>query len=131
IHRYDAMNWSMAVDGILFWWLMLGPRRAEDPAWIRYGARVVILFLIMFPQIAIGAYLALTRHIVYHVYAVCGRAWDVSPIVDQHVGGLLTWIPAAMMSVFAMLVILRRVLREEAASRPPVRVLQPEIEVQR
>ncbi|MGH8229639.1 MAG: cytochrome c oxidase assembly protein [Steroidobacteraceae bacterium] len=116
IHRYDAMNWSMAVDGILFWWLMLGPRRAHGLVSIGYGARVVILFLIMLPQIAIGAYIALTRHLIYDVYAICGRAWAVSPITDQHLGGLLTWIPAAMMSVFAMLVILRRVLLAEAAA---------------
>ncbi len=33
------------------------------------------------------------------IYAACGRAWDLSPMDDQQLGGLLTWIPAAMMSL--------------------------------
>lgn len=116
IHLYKVMNWSMAVDGILFWWLMLAPRREQGRAAIGYPWRIVIVFLVAIPQIALGAYISLRSGLLYDVYAICGRAWSINPITDQQIGGLLTWIPAAMMSVVAMLVILRRMIDEDAAA---------------
>ena len=111
---YLLMNWSMAIDGLLFWWLMLAPRgggHLVDPG---YGTRIVVLVAVMFPQIAIGAFIALGPSDLYDVYAVCGRAFPLSPAQDQLYGGLITWIPAAMMSVVGALTLLRRWRREEA-----------------
>ncbi|MGH8259576.1 MAG: cytochrome c oxidase assembly protein [Steroidobacteraceae bacterium] len=111
--RYRIMNWSVAVDGLLFWWLMLAPRRAQGSAAIGYPTRILIVCLVALPQILLGAYIALHSTVLFDVYAVCGRAWAIAPLTDQELGGLLTWIPAAMMSGVAMLVILRRLLIEE------------------
>jgi putative membrane protein len=118
IDRYRAMNWGMAVDGILFWWLMLAPRRAQGRAAVGYPTRILIVCLVALPQILLGAYIALHSTVLFDVYAVCGRAWNLSPLTDQELGGLLTWIPAAMMSGVAMLVILRRLLIEEGEKTP-------------
>lgn len=104
---YDAMNWGMALDGLLFWWLMLNPRPSGSSATIGYGQRIVVLFLVMPPQIIIGAYIALSHSDLYSIYALCGRLWPLSPTVDQQLGGLITWIPAAMMSVLGILIVLR------------------------
>jgi putative membrane protein len=114
VNRYRAMNWGMAIDGILFWWLMLAPRRDQGSAAIGYPLRILLVCLVALPQIFLGAYIALHGTTLFDVYAICGRAWAISPITDQQIGGLLTWIPAAMMSGVAMLVILRRLLNEEA-----------------
>jgi hypothetical protein len=35
---YAVMNWSMVLDGILFWWLVLDPR-PSPPARVSYGVR--------------------------------------------------------------------------------------------
>lgn len=105
---YWLMNLSMGVDGLLFWWFMLDPRPpGSTPNTYSIGVRILVLWAVMPPQIVIGAYIALARHEIYSVYAVCGRAFPISPIVDQQLGGLITWIPAAMMSVLATLVLLR------------------------
>lgn len=119
IHRYLAMNWGMAIDGLLFWWLMLAPRRAQGRAAVGYPTRILIVCLMALPQILLGAYIALHSTVLFDVYGVCGRAWNLSPLTDQELGGLLTWIPAAMMSGVAMLVILRRLLIEEGEKSPP------------
>jgi len=104
---YSVMNWSMLGDGLLFWFLMLDPRRPEEGALTGYGVRMVIQWLAMLPQIALGAYIALTGSQLYDIYSVCGRAWDMNPGTDQTIGGLITWIPASMMHVVGFLVILR------------------------
>lgn len=111
---YKIMNWSMALDGLLFWWLMLDPRTRADGAQMSVGARIPTVLLLMLPQILIGAYLSLTNEVIYSVYAVCGRLWPISPVTDQQIGGLLTWIPPSMMSVVTALVLLRRWMADDA-----------------
>jgi len=110
--RYKLMNWSMLVDGLLFWWLVLDPRPPREHGALGYPARIVMLWAIMLPQIAIGAHIVLSKSVLYDVYSVCGRAWPVSPLVDQQTGGIVTWIPAAMMSVLAILLVLRQWMRD-------------------
>ena len=112
---YKALNWAMVADGLLFWWLILDPRSPAGGARLGFGIRLLLLWAIMLPQIAMGAALALNDSVVYAVYQVCGRAWPISPLLDQQLGGLLTWIPAAMMSVVAALLVLRLWLRHSEA----------------
>ena len=111
--RYLLMNWSMLIDGILFWWLMLAPREAQGASALGYGMRWIILTAVAMPQIALGAYIALSAKPLFDIYATCGRAWAINPMLDQQIGGLLTWIPAAMMSAVGAIVVLHHVLAEE------------------
>lgn len=104
---YMIMNWSMFLDGLLFWWLVLDPASKAQGARVSYGARIAMLILVAPAQIVIGAYIAYSKTVIYDVYSVCGRAWPMAPIDDQTVGGLVTWIPAAMMSVLAMVIVIR------------------------
>lgn len=110
---YKVMNWSMALDGILFWLLMFDPR-PKPAARLSYGRRIFILCAIMLPQIALGAVIGLTTTDIYPIYALCGRAYNLDPITDQHLGGLIIWIPACMMSVIGALVVLGMLLRSES-----------------
>jgi putative membrane protein len=110
---YKAMNWSMVLDGLLFWYLILDPRDRQQGALLGYGMRIIVLWAIILPQIALGAYIGLTRSVLFDVYDVCGRAWPLSPITDQQIGGLITWIPSSMMSAAALLVVLRFWLRSD------------------
>lgn len=112
---YWVMNWSMALDGLLFWWLMFERGRGGITPKLGYGTRVLLLFAVMVPQIIIGASITFAEANWFEVYAVCGRAWPLDPLTDQHIGGLITWIPAAMMSVIGALVILRFWIYDDAA----------------
>lgn len=115
--RYRLMNWSMAVDGLLFWWLILTPRRTRGSGSVGYGSRILMLCFVALLQIFIGAYITLHKTVLFDVYAVCGRAWDISPLVDQQLGGLLTWIPPAMMSGIGLLIVLHLVMRDSRKQR--------------
>lgn len=117
LRLYDLMNWSMAVDGIFFWCLVLD-RRPRPPARLGIGMRALLVGVIVPPQILIGAILALTSRDIYPVYNICGRVLPISAITDQHYGGLILWIPPGMMSVIALLLILNNLrLNEERAER--------------
>lgn len=99
------MNWSMLLDGLPFWWLILD-RRPAPPARLGYGGRILMMWFIMIPQIILGAFITLSHHDLYPVYDICGRAFAISPIEDQQIGGLIIWIPASMMSVIASLIVI-------------------------
>jgi putative membrane protein len=111
-NRYLLMNWSMAIDGIFFWWLMLTRRDCQGRFALGYGIRILVLCLAALLQILLGAYITLHRTVLFDVYAICGRAWNLSPLVDQQLGGLATWIPAAMMSGVGVLVVLYHVMHD-------------------
>jgi len=107
---YWIMNWSMLLDGVLFWWLIFDPRSPASGEALGYGKRMVLLAVVAVPQLILGAWIVFSRGMVYDVYEVCGRAWPMPPETDQLLGGLLTWIPPGMMSVLGILIILRRAM---------------------
>lgn len=111
---YNTMNWGMAIDGLLFWWMALGPRPEAANPNRHYGGRGVLLALVMMAQIPIGARIALSRSDLFSVYEACGRVWPIDALTDQQIGGVITWIPPAMMCVIGSLVLLRRWMQEEA-----------------
>ncbi|MGH8274246.1 MAG: cytochrome c oxidase assembly protein [Gammaproteobacteria bacterium] len=119
---YKAMDWAMAVDGLFFWYLMFcSPRPAVGG--LRYGWRILILAATIPPQIVAGAYVALSGRDLYPIFASCGRLWPISATNDQVLGGLITWIPAAMMCVAGGLVLLHHWTQEEAEEEPRPRTM--------
>jgi len=108
LNEFKCMNWSVALDGLLFWSLILDPRAPDQGAPMSFGARIPLVLLVMVPETIIGAYLSLHQHTLYHVYEVCGRLWPVDPVTDQQVGGLITWIPASMMCSLGALIVWSR-----------------------
>ncbi len=112
-HLFWVMNWSMVFDGILFWWLVLDPR-PKPPARVSYRGRLALSLGVMFPQIVIGAVIALANHDIYPYYDFCGRVIpSMSARTDQAIGGIIIWIPPAMMSIVALLVVLNFMRRDE------------------
>lgn len=109
--RYRLMNASVFLEGLLFWWLIVDPRGRSEGG-LAFWARLLMLWAVMIPQIVLGAYVALSNQELYEVYSICGRAWPIDPMTDQRLGGLITWIPAAMMSVIGALVVFRMWLHE-------------------
>jgi putative membrane protein len=104
---YRIMNWSMIINGLMFWNLVLN-NYCLRPAHLSPACRIVMMLAIVPPQILIGMLIFAVPHELYPIYSICGRAFELSPLADQQMGGLILWIPAAMMSVIGMLVVLQR-----------------------
>lgn len=111
---YELMSWSMLVDGVIFWLVILDPRNPERAHTSRFGVRFVMLVAALFPQILLGAYITFADTGLYDFYAMCGRAWPMSAATDQVLGGVLTWIPPGMMTILGALVVLRLYLRYDS-----------------
>jgi putative membrane protein len=102
---YDIMNWTMAINGIFFWWLILDPH-PKPPARLSSLMRALLIIAIEIPQMVLGAILSLSMTDYYPVYQICGRVFDMTALNDQHYGGLIIWLPGTMMSFAAMIAVL-------------------------
>ncbi len=112
---YRLMNWSVVVGDLPFWWLVLDPR-PYPLARVRGGYRLLMLFIVMLPMMLAGAILSLSRQDWYTVYDICGRFAPVSALTDQHLGGLIIWIPGNVLLGVVALVVLRRILCQDRAA---------------
>ncbi|MCK9394318.1 MAG: cytochrome c oxidase assembly protein [Methylobacter sp.] len=105
---YRLMNWSMALNGLMFWGIALNSHSMRSP-----GSRIAMMLVVVPPQILIGALIFFTPHELYPVYSLCGRAFTgISSITDQQIGGLILWTQGAMMSVIGVLIVIRKELRQ-------------------
>jgi putative membrane protein len=102
---YDIMNWTMAINGIFFWSLILDPR-PKPPARLSSLMRAALIMVIELPQMALGAILSLSMTDYYPVYTICGRIFDMTALNDQHYGGLIIWLPGTLTSFAAMIAVL-------------------------
>ena len=113
---YLLMNASMILDGLLFWSLVLDPR-PRPPARVSFVARFVLAVVVMFPQIALGAVITLTQRDLYPYYDLCGRLFpSLDALADQTIGGIVIWIPPAMMSVIGALLVVNALRIHEESS---------------
>jgi putative membrane protein len=114
---YDLMNWTMAVNGVMFWSLILDSR-AKPPARLSHLMRALLILVIELPQMVLGAVLSLTTRDIYPVYDICGRVLDMTALNDLHYGGLIIWLPGTLTSFAAMIVVLVTMrLNEEKAEK--------------
>jgi putative membrane protein len=102
---YDLMNVTMAVNGVMFWSLVLDPR-PKPPARLSHLMRAAMILIIELPQMALGAILSLSTTDYYPVYTICGRIYDMTALNDQHYGGLIIWLPGTLTSFAAMIAVL-------------------------
>jgi len=113
---YRLMNWSVVISGFMYWNLILD-RRPGPPAAMSPGGRVISPIVTMAPQMLAGAIIAFTERDLYPLFDLCGRAITITPLMDQSIGGLTMWIPAAMTEVAGLLIALRTVMRLSAKGR--------------
>ena len=99
---------SVFGTALLFWWAILFGKRGLQS----YGAGVLYLFTTMVQSGLLGIFLTLTSRVWYPAYSATTELFGLSPIEDQQIGGLIMWIPAGLVYMFAALVMFSGWLRE-------------------
>lgn len=119
---YLFMNWSVTLSGLLYWWMLLD-HRPSPPSRVKPGVRVLSPVITMTPQILAGAIITFSSRDLYPIFTLCGRAMDLSPALDQSLGGLIMWVPAAIIETIGGLMALRHMMRLSMLPprRPPAR----------
>jgi len=117
---YRAMNWSMVLSGLAYWWLVLD-HRPKPPGRMSPGWRVLSPGITMTPQIVAGAIVTFSKTDLYPIFEICGRAFTLNVLTGQLIGGVIMWVPAAMIESAGGLLAMRQWLRLSRAGRLPRR----------
>lgn len=118
---YRFMNWSMLVSGFAYWALVLD-HRPHPPGRMIAGLRVLSPAVTMTPQIIVGAIVTFSKADLYPIFEICGRAFTFNVLTGQLIGGVITWVPAALIESIGGLMALRQWLRLSRSGRLPRRV---------
>jgi putative membrane protein len=87
-----AQHASFFGTGLLFWWVLL-PRPGRQHA---YGSAVMHLFVTSLHTGLLGVLLLLSPRLWYPENAVGAALWNLSPLEDQQLAGLVMWVPAGL-----------------------------------
>jgi putative membrane protein len=114
---HAAQHASFVGSALLFWWAVIhGKQRA-----IGFGVGVLYMFTTALHSGLLGALITFASRLVYPAYAHTTQSWGLTPLEDQQLGGLIMWIPAAIVYIIAGLALFaawmrdseRRVVRQE------------------
>jgi putative membrane protein len=98
------MHATMLAAGLIFWQRIFD--RRPSPQGLKYGVRLMMLWLVALSNIALGAYTTLKPQVLYHAYDTLGRLYDMPALVDEQLGGAIIWIPSSMMCLVAILIVI-------------------------
>jgi putative membrane protein len=73
----------------------------------------------MTPQILAGAIVTFSKADLYPIFEICGRAFTFNVMTGQLIGGVIIWVPAALVESAGALLALRNWLRLSRNGRLP------------
>ncbi len=106
---HAAQHASFLLSSLLFWSSLLGRQTA-----LRYGAAVIYILSTAIHTGILGALLTFSTRIWYPAYTNTA-AWGLTALEDQQLGGLIMWVPAGFVFVFAGLAVAFKLLSPQAA----------------
>jgi putative membrane protein len=107
---HSLQHLSFLVSALLFWWALLRGREAE----LGYGMAVLYVFSTGVHSSILGALLTFSPRVWYPAYAGTTRAWGLSPLEDQQIGGLIMWVPAGLVFLGAGLALFAKWIQQPA-----------------
>lgn len=114
---HDLQHLSFLVTALLFWHALL-----RHGGHARQGIAVVYLFTTTVHTGVLGALLTFAREPLYGgLDRGLSIYWGLTSLEDQQLGGLIMWVPGAMVYVAVALAIMARWLREQAGDAPAAR----------
>ncbi|PYM94506.1 MAG: hypothetical protein DME04_07645 [Candidatus Rokuibacteriota bacterium] len=107
-----AEHLVLIATAILAWWPVLSPSRYLPR--LHYGPQILYLFAFGMPMTVVAAMITGAEHVLYPFYAAAPRLWDLTPLADQRLGGLIMWVPAGVIPLVAFTIVFFRWVADEA-----------------
>jgi len=95
-----VQHFSFAFGALLFWWNIIDPAPLRAP--MGYLLRIVYVLAGTTAQSVIAAMITLADQPLYDVYETARPIFDMSPLSDQELGGLVMWVPGQMIHLGVM-----------------------------
>jgi putative membrane protein len=104
VHIFQHL--TLIATSVLMWWPLISPL-PELPR-LAYPGQMLYCFLMVVPMSVMAIYIAMADTLLYPAYAAAPRMWGISPMMDQHIGGLIMWIPGGLFFYGIMTVVFFR-----------------------
>jgi putative membrane protein len=89
-----VMHLMVMASAVLMWWPIVGGAAVRRP--LTQPAQMLYLFVLSLPMMAVAAPLSLSPAPLYQWYRWSPRVWGLSALDDQHLGGLIMWVPGSL-----------------------------------
>ena len=80
---------------LLFWWTLIRGTYGR----FGYGVAFLYVFTSALHTSILGALLTFSRELWYPIYAARTTLWNMAPVEDQQLGGLVMWIPSGVIFI--------------------------------
>jgi putative membrane protein len=95
------------VASVILWWPVLSPSPELPRA--HYPVQMLYLFVVGLPMVVVSIFITMAESVMYPYYARAPRVWEaLTPHADQHLGGLIMWIPGGLVFLIAISVVFFR-----------------------
>jgi putative membrane protein len=95
------------VVSVILWWPVMSPSHELPRA--PYPVQMLYLFVVGLPMVVVSIFITMAGSVLYPYYAAAPRVWDaLTPHADQHLGGLIMWIPGGLVFLIAISVVFFR-----------------------
>lgn len=110
----------MMTSATLMWWPLMSPL-PELPR-LSYPGQMLYCFLMVIPMSVVAIYIALADTLLYPAYSSAPRIIGISPMLDQHIGGLIMWIPGGLFFYAIMSVVFFKWVKRGEDSRDAAQI---------
>lgn len=104
VHIVEHLGFMATAVIAWFGLLSTAPSLPRSPPLVQ----MLYLFAMTVPMKLLGAIITLADAPLYTAYLDAPRVWGLSPLQDQHWGGLLMWVPAGLALWASMIVVFAR-----------------------
>jgi len=95
------------VASVILWWPVVSPSPELPRA--PYPVQMLYLFVVGLPMVVVSIFITMAGSVLYPYYAAAPRVWEaLTPHTDQHLGGLIMWIPGGLVFLIAISVVFFR-----------------------
>ena len=105
---HAAQHLSFFLTAVVFWSALFGAGRSL----LGYGAATVYVFGTALHCSALGALLTFSSVVWYPAYASTTSRWGLTVLEDQQLGGVIMWVPSALVCIVIGLALFARWLAE-------------------
>ncbi|MPZ52043.1 MAG: hypothetical protein GEU79_04795 [Acidimicrobiia bacterium] len=111
VHQLEHL--SFLVTAVLFWRVLVAPRL---PIWPSLGYRVLLVFTMAVQGVLLAALITFAESPWYSGYSETTGVWDLTPLADQQLAGVIMWIPSGPIYTIAGLVLLVTWIRQSTTT---------------
>ena len=99
---------------MLFWWTLVHGRYGK----LGYGVAFIYVFTTALHTSLLGALMTFTPKVWYPIYEGRTAPWNLTPLEDQQLGGVIMWIPSGVVFVVVGLAMLGAWIGESERRQP-------------